>query len=523
YSYFVDAVIDDVINVIMEERGCSRKIASQLLFNGGYQIYATIDQDIQAKVDSVYTDLDAIPKPRNTEKQLQSAIVITDPYTGNIVAMAGGVGEKNISRGLNRATQSKRPPGSSFKPIAVYGPAMEYGYITPDTNFEDSAEVQLKGINWLPQNDSRSYTDGIVDIRTALRRSINTVSAQVLDLLTPQASYDFLTERLHITTLVEERDGKSDIGYAPLCLGQLTDGIKVREMAAAYGIFVNSGIYTEARTFTKICNSDGELVYDNIPTSNTAISEKTAYWMTVMLKDAATNGTGSEANLGFMPTAGKTGTSGDNFDRWFCGYTPYYVATVWTGFDKPSKISISGNPASQLWKKVMTLVHQDLEYKDFPKPADTKLAPVPGVRTVPVTVRGVTLNGEVLYEETKEKVIGRTFSAVPQEVENYTVLFGDERFIVVSEDPTQNVLQFTYFAAEPTEPVEPSEPGPTETDGQETPPTETQPPTETTPPTETQPPTETTPPTETQPPAETTPPTETTPPAETQPPAAEAA
>ena len=484
YSYFVDAVIEDAIKAIMEERECTRKIASRLLFNSGYQIYATIDTEMQAKVDSIYQDLDQIPKPNNATKQLQSAIVITDPYTGNVLAMEGGVGEKTLSRDYNRATMAKRPPGSSIKPISVYGPALEYGYITPSTRFEDAGDVQLKGINWLPQNDNRSYS-GIVDVRTALRRSINTISAQILDLLTPQASYDFLTEKLHISSLGVDRDGHTDIAYAPLCLGQLTDGIIVREMAAAYGIFVNGGIYNEPRTFTKICNNDGELIYENKPTTNIAISEKTAYWMTVMLSDAAANGTGHEAYLGFMPTAGKTGTSGDNYDRWFCGYTPYYVATVWTGYDTPSKISISGNPAAQLWKKVMTLVHEDLEYREFSKPADVSLPSVPGVLTSDCIVRCVNEQGAVIAESSSTYAVGKTVTLTAPEIESYTLTDEAVKTVEISDNMLDNIVEFKYtynipiVEPDPTEVTDPAgtedptvtpDPGQTTPPGEETPP-----------------------------------------------------
>ena len=454
YSYFIDALIEDVIDAIIEVRGCTYKIAQQILFNSGYQIYATIDPEIQKKVDSVYTDLEQIPKPKdNSGKQLQSAIVITDPYTGNIVALSGGVGEKTISRGLNRATGTKRPPGSSLKPISVYAPAIELGLITPSTKFEDSEDVALKGTTWMPMNDDRKF-NVIVDVRTAVRRSINTVSAQVLDMLTPSVSFNFLKKTLHVESLVEARDGKSDMDYAPLALGQLTDGIKVREMAAAFNIFPNSGVYTDTRTFTKICDSDGNLLYENVPRAEAAVSETTAYWMTVMLNDAATNGTGSSANLGKMPTAGKTGTSTNNADRWFVGFTPYYTAAVWTGYDTPARISISGNPAAQLWKKVMSLVHENLEYRDFTKPANTHLAPVPGVEGADCTVRGIGLDGALLYEETEEKVVGKVVTVSAKEVEGYTLTDNRDKTFVVSSNTNSNLVTFLYVSNTPVE-IEP--------------------------------------------------------------------
>jgi penicillin-binding protein 1A len=242
--------------------------------------------------------------------------VIIDPYTGNIVAMSGGVGEKTKSRLYNLATMSERPAGSSIKPIAVYAPAMDLGLITPDTRFEDSEDVTLKGTTWMTKNAGGGYTDGVVTVRTALRRSINTVAAQILDLLTPAVSFDFMINKLHFTTLVPE-----DEDYAPLALGQLTYGATVREMATAYCIFPNEGVYTSSRTYTRITDADGNLIFDNEPETNIAISDVTAYWITDMLQEAATSGTGYEAKLSGMPTAGKTGTTTENKDRWFIGYT----------------------------------------------------------------------------------------------------------------------------------------------------------------------------------------------------------
>ncbi len=319
YSYYEEVVISDVISDLAEAKGISREAARRLVYNAGYEIYACIDMDIQAKVDAIYTDLDALPKSRNgTDSQLQSGIVIIDQHTGEIKALCGGTGEKTISFGLNRATKTTRPPGSSIKPIAVYGPAVEYGLISPSTLVLDADDehIKLSHTSWYPKNSPNTY-DGIITILTALQKSKNTVSAQIMDKLTPAASYDFLTSRLGIVSLIEE-----DADYAALALGQPHYGITVREMA-------------QART------------------------------MTYMLQNAATYGTGYESRLSNMPVAGKTGTTTDNRDRWFCGYTPYYTCAVWTGYDTPEYMSFSGNPATQIWQMVMESIHDGLERKEF--------------------------------------------------------------------------------------------------------------------------------------------------------------
>lgn len=362
YSYYEEVVIDDVITDLMELKGISRNAAYTLLQNGGYQIYSCLNTDIQAIVDSVYTDLSQIPRTYYSEQQLQSAIVVIEPTTGKIMALSGGVGQKNQNFPLNRATQTTRSPGSSFKPLASYGPAVEYGLITPSTEVDDSPDIMLSGTSWYPHNDSyQNY--GVLTIFEALQYSLNTVAAQIVDKLSPQVCYNFLTERLGFTTLVPD-----DASYAPMALGQLTYGASVREMAQAYASFANEGVFTYSRTYTLITDSEGNVVIDNQPKTISAFSSNTAHVMTYMMQNAVNYGTGYEAHLSSMPVAGKTGTSGSAVDRWFCGTTPYYTAAVWCGYDTPEYISVSGNPAAQLWKKVMSQIHIGLEYKSFTYP-----------------------------------------------------------------------------------------------------------------------------------------------------------
>lgn len=454
YSWFEDAVIEDVISDLQRLKGCSRQIAENLLFTNGYKIYSTIDPEIQAKADSVYQDLSALPKVSGSSQQIQSAIVIINPYTGEIVALEGGVGEKTGNRLFNRATQSHRPPGSSIKPLSVYAPAIEYGFITPNTRFEDSADVKLRGTTWMPKNDDLQYS-GVVDVKTAVQHSINTVAAQIIDKMTPNRAFDFVTEKLGFDLNIYDND------YAPMALGQLTDGITVREMASAYTMFDNNGVESQAITYTKLLDADGKVVYENKPKTSNAISDVTAYWVTSMLKTAATSGTGYEANLGNMPTAGKTGTSTDKKDRWFAGYTPYYTAVVWTGFDTPSTMYVSGNPSAQLWKKVMKLVHQDLKYKDFTTPTSTYLAPIPGVdAAVPYTVRCVTVDGKVLQESAdKNAVKGRNVTETAPSIEGYTLVGDAEKTITITGNAASDVIEFIYQSTETSSSPEPSPSG----------------------------------------------------------------
>ncbi len=362
YTYYEEVVLSDVITDLAEAKGISRTAASQLVHNAGYEIYACIDTNIQAKVDAIYTNLEELPQSYNgTSSQLQSAIVIIDQTTGEIKALCGGTGEKTINYGLNRATDTTRPPGSSIKPLSVYGPAVEYGLISPSTLVLDADEthVQLAHTSWYPKNSPDEY-DNVITIKYALQWSKNTVAAQIVDKLTPSASLDFLRTRLGVTSLID-----ADADYAAMALGQPSYGITVREMAQAYTALANDGTFTYSRTYTMVKDRTGKIILDNQPRTIQAFSQETARTMTYMLNNAATNGTGSGSRLSNMPVAGKTGTTTANYDRWFCGYTPYYTCAVWTGYDTPEKLAFSGNPAVTIWQKVMESVHEDLPYKDF--------------------------------------------------------------------------------------------------------------------------------------------------------------
>ena len=355
YSYYAEAVINDVLNDLVEQKGVSRDTARTLLYSGGYQVYSCYDPSIQQAIDDVYTDLDKMPqRPSASGQQFESAIVIK--------GLSGGTGKKTINFGTNRATQSKRPPGSSIKPIATYGPAMELGLITQYTQVNDAPDIKLSGTSWYPKN-SGGGNYGVITIREALQRSLNTVSAQILDKLTPRASYEFLKDKLGVTSLAE-----SDCDYAPLALGQLTNGITVREMTQAYSAFVNDGVFTYGRTYSYVKDSSGEVVLENPARTIVSFKANTAWNMADMLCNAVNSGTGSEARLSGMPVGGKTGTTTNNCDRWFVGFTPYYVAAVWTGYDMPEYMNFSGNPAAQIWKLVMEPIHKDLPTKSFPTP-----------------------------------------------------------------------------------------------------------------------------------------------------------
>ena len=363
YSYYVETVIRDVLADLQTRLGLSEEAARQLLYHGGYQVYACIDLDVQAVVDDVYQNTAKLPQSwYRTDQILQSACMVLDPYTGEIKAIGGGVGEKNRNFGFNYAIDAHRPSGSSIKPLSSYGPAMDLGLITESTLVNDSPNITLRGTRWYPRN-SGGY-DGIITIWDALVRSKNTVAAQIIDKLTPSVSFEYLTDRMGFDLIEADRD------YAPLALGQFTNGVTVREMAQAYTVFPNDGWMNYARSYSQVKDASGLTILDNGVRSSYVFGTDAARCVTEMLEAAAWYGTGSEAYLGYgkMPVAGKTGTTSDDYDRWFCGFSPYYVTVVWTGYDNPAPMYFSGNPAAQIWRRIMQPINEGLPVVQFNDP-----------------------------------------------------------------------------------------------------------------------------------------------------------
>ncbi len=371
YTWYEDQVIEDVIADLMDTYNLSETAASNLLYQGGLQIETCLDPEVQAYVDEVYT-VESIGSNSTNGQTLQSAITVIDNSTGNVVALAGGVGEKTGSRLYNRATQAVRPSGSSIKPLSVYAPALDLGLITPYSVVDDTP-ILMDGSAW-PRN-ATGYYRGLVTVSDALRLSLNTVAVKVLqDYVTIENSYEYLTEHFGITSLVEAREVngtvKTDLTLASLALGGLTDGVSTYEMAAAYATFANNGVYKAPRTYSRVImvDSNGKetILLDNTSSSEAVLKSSTVYYINQMLKSVVTSGTGTTANFSGMTIAGKTGTTTSNYDRWFVGYTPYYTAAVWIGYDTQETIpSANGSMAMTLWKEVMQPLHADLEDVDF--------------------------------------------------------------------------------------------------------------------------------------------------------------
>lgn len=362
YSYFTDEVIKDVINDLMTEKGYSRLVAENMVYSGGLNIYATIDTKVQNALDEVWANADNFPNTEKYGEIPQSAMVITDKQ-GNIVGIAGGRGEKTSSRGFSYASDARRQPGSSIKPLATYGPAMDAGIATPDTTVYDRALIQDADGNPWPMNDGKYPTGRAMTVKEGMTRSLNTISAQLLKQLTPQKSYEFMTQQLGFK-LVDSRtneDGtvQSDIDLAPLALGALTDGVTVREMAGGFSTFINDGVYGGTRTYTKVTDSEGNTIMENTPNTDKGFTNvRTDYYMLDCLQNVTAHGTAYGIQLDGVETGGKTGTTTSNTDIWFCGITPKYSGAVWVGYEHNYRLDgLYGHNAAEIWLAVMQKVH----------------------------------------------------------------------------------------------------------------------------------------------------------------------
>lgn len=358
-NWFVDQVLLDVSRDLAAKYDIDKDAALDLMYRSGYKIYTTMDPRIQDIAEAVYADRSNLDVTSKKGQPLQSGITVMDPYTGNIVAIVGAMDPKEGNLMSNYATMKKQV-GSSMKPLTAYAPALDAGTITPAATF-DNYPVRLEGGSPWPKNSPNRYT-GWTSVQEGIRRSINTIAVQALESVGTVEAYAFATENLGLDL------HPNDMAPSPLGMGGLTYGLSTVEMAAAYSCFVNKGIYNKPRTYTHVEDSRGNIILENEPESHVAMKETTAYLMNKMLREAVTSGTGASASFSGMTIAGKTGTTNDNYDRYFAGYSPYYCAAVWTGFKSAERISYNGNPAVTMWKKVMQQIHEGLENKPFEKP-----------------------------------------------------------------------------------------------------------------------------------------------------------
>lgn len=365
YSWYVDMVIEDVVRDLCAEHGFSREYANRLLWNGGLSIETAIDPTVQQKVERYYRDLSHFAVHKNGERA-ESGMIVIDPKTGDVLGVAGAIGEKQGNRLQSFATGSLRPAASSIKPLSVYAPALERGKITWASVFDDVPVEFHRGksgkqtVAW-PKNASRVYR-GLTDVRYAVAQSVNTVAVRVLREVGAEESFRFLHDTLGMNSLIASRtleDGRTltDCGEAALALGQMNYGVTLRELTAGYTALASGGVYMRPITYYRVLDAKGKVLLDRSAEGRYALSEQNAAVMTRLLETVVGQGTGKGASLfgGRMAVAGKTGTSNADCDRYFIGYTPEYLAGVWYGFAYPRPLSdIKGNPAVRIWRDVMT-------------------------------------------------------------------------------------------------------------------------------------------------------------------------
>lgn len=436
-SYFVDALTEAVYQDLIDEAGYSATQASAMLYSGGLRIESTLDPDIQAIADEVYSNPDNYPENvkwylnyeltvktaggdyENHSKEMlkawfveneskkfdllfssmedayaavetykaavlseddeviaenisltpqpQVSLTIIDQSTGYVVAMIGGRGAKEGSRTLNRATDTTRPPGSTFKVLSTFAPALDSAGMTLATVFNDAPFNYNDGTpvnNWY---NNPKY-EGLSSIRKAIYHSMNIVTVKCLTQITPKLGFEYL-EDFGFTTLNELEDC-----YQPMALGGLYTGVTNMELCAAYATIANNGYYNEPKLYTRVLDSDGNVILDHsLPENKPVIKETTAFLLTDAMTDTVTIGTGTSVNFGGMAIAGKTGTTSDNKDVWFAGYTPYYTAVTWTGYDNNADLNSKNgelNLSKKLWRAVMSKIHEDLPKQSFPIPSD---------------------------------------------------------------------------------------------------------------------------------------------------------
>ena len=372
YSYHTEAVLDQVIDQVMEEKGWSQQLAENYVYSSGLTIYSTVDTNIQTQMEEEFAKDRYIVAGRATNKETgaklndhsQAAMVVIDYKTGNVVGTVGGLGEKTESRGLNRATQSVRQTGSSIKPIAVIAPGLQEKVITAATAYMDQ-ETDFGG-KYIPKNQNGKYSNESVNIRYFIAKSLNVPAVKIMRELSPSKSIEYLN-KMGLSHINADED--ADLSLA---LGGTTNGATPLEMAGAYASIANDGVYITPTFYTKVVDSSGNTVLTPKQEQTRVISEQNAYIVKSILQETVKSsvGTATYCAISGMDVAAKTGTTDDDYDRWLCGFTPYYAAACWYGYDQPETVVYSGNnPAGVIWDSVMTAIHKDLANATFTRPS----------------------------------------------------------------------------------------------------------------------------------------------------------
>ena len=359
YSYHTDALINEIIQDISDKKNIKEDFATNYLYLGGLTINSTQKPSIQDETETEFNKRQYNIASREGGDPAQAAMVIIDHKTGQVVACVGGLGEKDTARGLNRATQSTRQTGSSIKPLAVLAPGIDKKKFTAATIYAD-VETTFEG-NYSPENYN-GYL-GQITVRRAVESSQNIPFVEMMEEIGVKTSISYLKD-MGISSLTEKDESLS------LALGGLDKGITPLEMAAAYATIANDGVYIEPTFYTEIVNQSGKTIVNASPKSHRVFSKQVAYILKEILTQpvTGTNGTATYCTISGMEVAAKTGTTDENYDRWLCGFTPYYTAATWFGYDQNETIYFNKqNPAGIIWANVMRNIHSGLANATFEK------------------------------------------------------------------------------------------------------------------------------------------------------------
>lgn len=361
-SWFVETVIDDIVSDMVKREGISASAARMTLLSGGYCVYTTMNPEVQESLEEYFENPDNFPY--QISEGLNYSMAVTDSETGYLVGIIGQVGKKKANRLLNHAT-APHIPASMLKPIALYAPLIDDGLINWATVFDDvpvSFYEREGEYREYPKNSPDIY-DGLTTVKDAIRKSKNTIAVRLCKIRTPKKIYDSLCNDFGFTTLVESKSGATDIATAPMALGQLSRGVPIVKMTESFSAFTGEGKWREALSYLYLVDYRGNIVMEKEQGKRDIYKKSTAQIMNQLLLTVTEDGTASKITLkNQVNTAGKTGTSSGSRDKSFVGYTPYYTAGIWCGYDSERAVSGLSRSHLEIWDDVMGLLHSDIIY-----------------------------------------------------------------------------------------------------------------------------------------------------------------
>lgn len=357
-SYYVDYVVDTVISDLQTKYDLTYGEATRKLYYGGLKIYTAVDMDVQADMENIYYNRTGIKSEKGTS--IQSAMTVMN-YEGRLCGIIGRLGAKSGNRVLNIASDSPRQPGSSIKPLSVYAPAIDTNTFYWSSYLLDYSPMTVDGSPWPKNYGGGTGSNDYVNLAEAIAPSLNTIPARIIQKLGKDVSFDYLTNKFHISTATDD-----DKNYAALAVGGMTKGVTTLEMAAAYATFGNGGKYYKPWCYYKVENSSGDTILQPDLSPEQVIEESSANVMNHLLQTVVTasDGTARSYKIGSFQMFAKTGTTSDNYDMWLIGGTPYYIAATWAGYEQNEEISktfFGGSPAGILFQEVMTKIHSGLD------------------------------------------------------------------------------------------------------------------------------------------------------------------